>query len=324
VARSRLKYRRPVLVLAVLVILGAAGWWLWSSYQPQQADSSRLLPPVLATADQPKPLAISSESPTDPVANKPTPELIRAGQAHLSQAQAAIQHGDLITARTAYSAALDKYLPPEQETQIRTELTKLADETIFSPRRVPGDPLTDTYVVQPGQTLRTIAAQFKVTDNLLAKINNTTNKRLIRAGQTLKVVQGPFHAVVDKSDYCLYVYLQDVLVRCYKVGLGANDSTPPGQWRVKDKLINPTYYPARGGSVIAADDPNNPLAERWIGLQGISGPAKGQERYGVHGTIDPDSIGKSVSMGCIRLHNPDVEELFDMLVLNDSLVTVRD
>jgi lipoprotein-anchoring transpeptidase ErfK/SrfK len=250
--------------------------------------------------------------------------LIRAGQAHLSQAQRASQQGDLITARTAYSAALDKHLPPGQEDQIRTELTKLADETIFSPRRAPGDPLTDTCVVQPGQTLRTIATQYKITDNLLAKINGIANRQLIRAGQTLKVVHGPFHAVVDKSDHCIYAYLQDVLVRSYRVGLGANDSTPTGQWRVKDKLINPTYYPPRGGTVIAADDPNNPLAERWIGLEGVSGPAKGQDRYGIHGTIDPDSIGKSVSMGCIRLHNPDVEELFDMLIVTDSLVTVRD
>jgi len=122
----------------------------------------------------------------------------------------------------------------------------------------------------------------------------------------------------------LDVYLGDAFVRQFKVGLGADDSTPTGEWRVATKLINPTYYPPRGGEIIAADDPKNPLGERWIGLVGVSGAAVDQERYGIHGTNDPDSIGKSVSMGCIRLPNEDVEALYTYLVETHSTVTVRD
>ena len=100
--------------------------------------------------------------------------------------------------------------------------------------------------------------------------------------------------------------------------------SPTGEWRVATKLMNPTYYPPRGGEIMAADDPKNPLGERWIGLVGISGAAVDQERYGIHGTNEPDSIGKSVSMGCIRMHNEDVEALYSYLVETHSTVTVRD
>jgi lipoprotein-anchoring transpeptidase ErfK/SrfK len=72
-----------------------------------------------------------------------------------------------------------------------------------------------------------------------------------------------------------------------------------------------------------ADDPRNPLGERWIGLEGVSGSAVGMMAYGIHGTIEPESIGKSVSMGCVRLHNADVEQLYDLLVIDKSQVTIE-
>ena len=74
---------------------------------------------------------------------------------------------------------------------------------------------------------------------------------------------------------------------------------------------------------MAADDPKNPLGERWIGLTGIEGSAVGQERYGIHGTIEPESIGKNTSMGCIRMRNEDVEFLYRCLIEKHSTVTVR-
>ncbi|RME39135.1 MAG: L,D-transpeptidase, partial [Planctomycetota bacterium] len=45
---------------------------------------------------------------------------------------------------------------------------------------------------------------------------------------------------------------------------------------------------------------------------------------GIHGTIEPDSIGRSVSLGCIRMHNEDVEEVYKYLVERHSTVVVTD
>lgn len=318
--------RRTVRNMVIFVVVAtAAGWWGWSRWGPARRPSR---PVAARSADAPAEPAQRSAAvatvggPAQP--GRPSPKQLARARKRLADAQRALKRGDLVTARTAFNDALGAGLPADQQEQVRAELARLADQTIFSARHIPGDPLTGLLVVKPGQTLRAIGKQFKVSDDLLAMINRIADKSHIRAGQTIKVVHGPFHAIVDKSQHRMYVYLQNLLVRTFPVGLGIEGSTPSGEWQVKDKLVNPAYYPPRGGKIIPADDPSNPLGERWIGLKGLGGQAKGQLRYGIHGTIEPDSIGKDVSLGCIRLHNPDVELLFKLLVLKDSRVTVRD
>ena len=211
-----------------------------------------------------------------------------------------------------------------QRTTLRNELTRIGNETVFSSRILTDDPLVERYTIQPGDALGKIAKANQVSADLLAAINGMADKNRIRAGQTIKIIKGPFHAVVTKSIYSLDVYLGSTFVRHFRVGLGADDSTPRGEWHVATKLENPTYYPPRSGRVVSADDPTNPLGERWIGLTCVSGECVGQFRYGIHGTIENDSIGKSVSLGCIRMYNEDVEALYTYLVEKHSRVTVKD
>jgi hypothetical protein len=73
-------------------------------------------------------------------------------------------------------------------------------------------------------------------------------------------------------------------------------------------LVSPTYY--HPGKVIPAGA-DNPLGTRWIGLS-----TKG---YGIHGTNVESSIGKAASHGCIRMHRPDIEELFADLQVGDQV-----
>ena len=115
-------------------------------------------------------------------------------------------------------------------------------------------------------------------------------------------------------------------VTTFQVGLGKDDSTPTGVWMVEmhKKIKNPTYFSPRGEGVIDADDPKNPLGEFWIGLTGIDGHAVGKASYGIHGTIDPNSIGKQESMGCIRMRNEDVARVFELLVEGKSQVVVKE
>ena len=37
------------------------------------------------------------------------------------------------------------------------------------------------------------------------------------------------------------------------------------------------------------------------------------ESYGLHGTTDPTSIGKAMTLGCIRMFNEDAEEIFELI-----------
>jgi lipoprotein-anchoring transpeptidase ErfK/SrfK len=61
-----------------------------------------------------------------------------------------------------------------------------------------------------------------------------------------------------------------------------------------------------------------------MGLEGTDGQAVGQRSYGIHGTIDPTSIGKQSSIGCIRLKNEDVDVVYKLLMAGKSTVIVRD
>lgn len=241
----------------------------------------------------------------------------------LAAGRQALERNELVNARSYLSEAVTLGLSTDELIEARAALVRIGTETIFSANIFPEDPLVRQHMVSPGESLGKIAKKYEVTDDFLAAINNISDKNKIRAGQNLKVVQGPFHVRVDKRTYRMDVYLQDTFVRQYQVGLGANDSTPTGEWVVGTKLLNPTYYPPRGGPIIEAGDPENPLGEYWLELVGIGGAARNQQRYGIHGTIAPNSIGKSESLGCIRMHNEDVAEVFTLLVTKDSHVFVR-
>jgi LysM repeat protein len=189
-----------------------------------------------------------------------------------------------------------------------------------------------SHKVRNGESLSKIAFNYEVTWEFLCRINGISDPRRIRADQTLKVVQGPFSAIVNRHDFTIDVWLGQpmgkgsLFVASYRVGLGKENSTPAGTWMVRTggKLKNPKFWGASGLKPIEADDPANPLGEFWIGLEGVAGAAVGQESYGIHGTIEPDSIGKTASLGCIRLLNEDVAVLYEMLVEGQSIVQITD
>jgi len=233
----------------------------------------------------------------------------------------------LIAARDLLNQALALPMSPQQRQFVKDQLTALAEKWLFSRTVYPGDKFTGTYKVQPGDLLSSIARRYKVPYELLMRINNISKPQLLRAGETIKIVHGPFHAKVYRSTFTMDVFLQDLYVRSFPVGLGQEGmETPTGLWAVKadGKLIEPPWPDPVTGKILHAGDPGYALGSRWIGLDGLEGAAKGRTGFGIHGTKDPESIGKRSSRGCIRLYNGDVILLYDMLVPVHSLVTVED
>jgi LysM repeat protein len=234
------------------------------------------------------------------------------------------QSGEVIAARQELNRMLVISRNPAEQVELRRHLEKIADATVFSREQRADDPLTTTYTIQPGDVLINVGRQFDVPHEVIMLINGIQDATRIRAGQKIKVPRGPFHVKIYKSKFRLDVYLQDLFVRSFPVGLGVDDGTPEGTWKVKDRLTNPTYYPPASAEIkrrIPADDPTNPLGEHWLGLEGIEGDAVGRVGYGIHGTIEPESIGKQVSLGCIRMHNKDVEFLYKLMMPGSSTVT---
>ena len=193
---------------------------------------------------------------------------------------------------------------PDLYPVIKSRIEETARIIYFSPQ----PHFMTPYEIAPGDQLRKVATQYKITWEYLAKLNRIDPKR-IRPGQKLKVIKGPFSAFVDLSDFTLTIHAHGYFVKRYAIGTGKDHSTPTGKFQVKDKLVDPTYYGPDG--VIANDDPTNPLGERWIDIG---------DSYGIHGTIEPASIGKAESKGCVRMLNEHVAEVYDLLGVGSEVV----
>jgi lipoprotein-anchoring transpeptidase ErfK/SrfK len=195
--------------------------------------------------------------------------------------------------------------PAEQQSLLQT-LDYLAGAVIYSRQHL----LERPYEVQPGDTLERVAQAYNVPWELLAKINAITDPQRLRAGDLLKVIRGPFHATIELDQFRLTMWLGEMYAGRFAIGIGQDQSTPLGEFTVLNKVTNPTYY---GPQVIDADDPANPLGEHWIDLG---------NRIGIHGTIEPQTVGRAESRGCIRLRPNEVQDVFDMLAVG-SKVTIR-
>jgi LysM repeat protein len=196
---------------------------------------------------------------------------------------------------------------------------------LFSRTVFPEDELCSYYRVQPGDLLSTIGRRFKVPYEILMEINDIRRPEALQAGETIKVINGPFHARVYRSTFTMDLFLQDTYVRSFPVGLGKPGmETPTGLWAVKSggKLIAPTWVDPVSGKKYEPVDPDYPLGSRWIGLEGLKGNAVGRTGFAIHGTKEPDQIGTAGSRGCIRMRNEDAVLLYSLQVPLYSRVEV--
>jgi lipoprotein-anchoring transpeptidase ErfK/SrfK len=123
--------------------------------------------------------------------------------------------------------------------------------------------------------------------------------------------------IVDLGDLQLYLYRDGKLVRSYAVAAGQPAyPTPTGSFVVVNMQMDPTWLPPNSDwakdAVPIPPGPDNPLGTRWIGT---SAPG-----IGIHGTPDDSSIGSYASHGCIRMHIPDVEDLYTRVVVGMPVI----
>ena len=115
--------------------------------------------------------------------------------------------------------------------------------------------------------------------------------------------------VVSIPDRKLVLMENGAVKRVYPVAVGKPSTpSPAGQFTIVRRVSDPTY--SHHGKVVAPG-PKNPVGSRWMGLS-----AKG---YGIHGTNEPNSIGKAASHGCIRMGKADLEELYTLVEIGDAV-----
>lgn len=120
--------------------------------------------------------------------------------------------------------------------------------------------------------------------------------------------------IINKSTNELAFFDNHKLVKTFSVATGRSDSlTPEGHFKIVNKIVNRPYY--KEG--IPGGSPNNPLGNRWLGLdaRGTYGTT-----YAIHGNNNSASIGKYVSAGCVRMHNDEVQWLFNQVRVSTPVV----
>jgi lipoprotein-anchoring transpeptidase ErfK/SrfK len=122
--------------------------------------------------------------------------------------------------------------------------------------------------------------------------------------------------VVSKSKETLKVYDEaDKLIAVFTATMGSSrDPLPLGQWQIKGVAYNPPFHynpelfwdvSDSAAKQLLPPGPNGPVGVAWIDLN--------KEHYGIHGTPEPQTIGRAESHGCVRLTNWDVARLAQMV-----------
>jgi len=201
---------------------------------------------------------------------------------------------------------------------------KITDQDVAGPfQAIPEDMMEKSALPALGYSsaLEELAENFHASPKLLTKLN--PGKSFDKAGEEIVVPSVRSSAppkiakvVVDDSDKTVSAYdAGDKLVAQYPATTGSeHDPLPVGNWKINGVSKNPSFHynpelfwdaEAKDEKTTIKPGPNNPVGVVWIDLS--------KPHYGIHGTPEPSTIGKTQSHGCIRLTNWDAAELAQMV-----------
>jgi LysM repeat protein len=244
-----------------------------------------------STAPPAAPSAIATAPPTSPVEQS----FVESWPG----IQAMLDRGELTEAHKALSKWYDDpSLTPTDAERVDTLLSQLAGTVVYSTEHR----LAPAYVVKQGETLETIAKEHNVPWQLLAKINGIAAVDQVRPGQELKVVRGPFSAVVDLSRNQLTLMVDERYAGRFPVNIPPGQAVNDGEWFVGKKS-------------------NEQAPGRALLLQGkAASPGAPTPQL----VIASDSIAVNSADGTvIKLPAKDAEELSDILSIGSRVITRR-
>lgn len=218
-------------------------------------------------------------------------------------------------ARNAYSLALQSNITKEKAVEIKNRLAELNKKLVFSSFPTPDSTI---YTVKPGDNITNISKWHKVEPGSreialghIRRINNLKSSNIF-PNDKLKILTGQVWAKVSKTTLTLTLYINNDFIKEYRISVGdptKNCDTPAGTYTIGTKTIHPTWYKKTEDGrkeEVPYDDKRNILGTRWIAL-------KESPELGIHGTTMPETIGKKISNGCVRMFNADVEEVYDLI-----------
>jgi LysM repeat protein len=193
-------------------------------------------------------------------------------------------------------------LSPAQTQQVEALLSQLAGTVVYSTDHR----LEPPYVVRAGDTLETIAERYDVPWQLLAKINGIPAADMVQPGQELKVVQGPFTAIIELGKHQMTLALDGRYAGRFPITVEPGAAGREGQWVLEQKLVSPS---AGGGDRVLVLGSGSPLAAG--------------EAISIIGGPSTPSGPTAVAPAAVRLSAQDAEELADILSVGSRVMIRR-
>jgi lipoprotein-anchoring transpeptidase ErfK/SrfK len=191
--------------------------------------------------------------------------------------------------------------------------TLKAGDQLMVPNVEPFD-LASVKEIKPGSDIDSQAAN-DIEDQPEAQKSETKEKSTTEPARPAVAVK------IDTKTNMLEVHQGDKLIGAYPVTIGsAKNASPVGEWKVRRITKMPTFrwdkgmlqHGQRSGNFhLLPPGPNSPVGVMWIALN--------KKGIGIHGTNDPDSIGRAASHGCVRLANWDVVRLATKIKSGDAV-----
>ena len=221
--------------------------------------------------------------------------------------------------RSAVEAIAEKFHSDvhllEQLNPGKTKTLKSGDQ-ILVPNVEPFD-VASVKEIKPGSEVATqVVNDFEEEPDAQTK-NAEENKET----QKNEAAPVPVAVKIDTRTNMLGVFDGDKLIAAYPVTIGsAETESPIGEWEIRRITKMPTFrydkeMLQRGQRSsnfhLLPPGPRNPVGVMWIALN--------KKGIGIHGTNEPDSIGRSASHGCVRLANWDVVRLATKIKSGDSV-----
>jgi LysM repeat protein len=226
--------------------------------------------------------------------------------------QGALDRGELAQALAMLSEWYgDPSLTPAEAKEVNDLLAQLAGSVIYE--GPPAHRLLPPHRVKDGETLESIAGSYNVPWQLLAKINGVDERAALTPGQELKVVPGPFSAVIDLSERTMTLKLDRRYAGKFALEVDPTLSVEEGSWRVDQKLLTPSAGSLYSATAGAGEDRSLLLAN----LANPTGQAAVVRGPGAADPISPEPPGR-----VFRLKGHDVTDIYDILSVG-SRVTIQ-
>jgi LysM repeat protein len=271
---------------------------------PPVADpNDRYANPSTTPATVPTPPSTASATPTTPI-GVPDGSSFAASWPAI---QAALDRRDLKQAHQLLSKWHgNESLSPTDTQKVETLLSQLAGTVIYSTEHQ----LEPARIVKPGETLESISKEYNVPPQLLGKINGVQSGDQLKPGQQLKVVRGPFSAVIDARHNELTLMVDDRYAGKFPITVPQGTALADGQWLVDQKLSGPAAPSAYATPPAPAD--------RSIVLRSATSIAAGAPTLVI--ASGAAQSGAAVGPPSVRVSPQDAAEISDILSVGSRVV----